>query len=488
MQHLQKFNNFLNENKEHEQKNVSIFGIAWNVLTLGLGYKILGNMNNIFSIRKYLIKTKLIKIEKILIKTIATYNSNILENKQEVDNNINTIKVMIQRDVDHIQFDEIKDKLFNVLLKYEIQYRILGFNKMIEGILNKIKSDIKKIGPDINEAKLILSDLKILLKKLDSNVEILMKQERTKLLPDYDIKNVVLSVSNIINYKNDEKIKKRLTYTWQKGKNKLYQQYEDKFVISTLNDLLDHTKYNVNNKEDKALDVIYKELPDEIKKINKNVTDVENLRPLDDFTLNDYGAYYVFNYNDYSIVVNYINTNSDNISIFVSIGTYKYNSKNAKFEQKTIQSKKYSKINEFPHIFYYIPNFKGYIIEGVDSYGSSTYSFTTHNHSSLTSKIGNYAKVDSTSTSSMSAFEQYVQINISKLNWFKEYTGIGKVTDEFKNEIKNDPQNSNSLNLISNGNFNDKWDFVKINILNKVNWTPTLTFDECKTNIFKITT
>ncbi len=485
MKHIYNYNDFILEN--NNSNNISIAAVALNFLTLGQGSKLTKLLSNTFSIKGFLIKSRMTKIEKILLNTIAEYENKLAASSEEVNNNIDAIKLKSQQLVAHIPFKNIKDQLYELLVEYEIKYRVYGFDKTIEKMLTKIKDDITKIGSDENEAKLILNDLNILINKLNDNLNTVMKKERTDLLPVYDIKSIVMNVSKIINGSKDEKTKQLLTHTWQKSKNKLYQQYSELFDIHVLENLLDINNYNVNTKDKKIEDIITA-IPSEVKKLSKYVFDVTNVRPQDDFNLSDSKEYYIFNYNNYSLVMYYFGKNNDNINIFVAVGTYKYESKSGKFEHVNIVSKKYSKINNYPHIFYYVPNFKGYIIEGVKKLSSNIYSFATHNQSSLASKIDNYANVDSSSSSSLSAFEQYIQLNINKIVWFKEYTSVGKLTDEFKNEIISDTTNIDSLNVIKNANFSRRWNFIKTNMLDKIGWKSSMTFDDCKKSIFKITT
>jgi hypothetical protein len=315
-----------------------------------------------------------------------------------------------------------------------------------------------------------------------------MKHDRTKLLPLYKLKNVVISAAQIINYKsnkeNDSNTKQRLTDLWNIKINELYQIYDEYLNINVLSNVFNISNYHVETKNDPKLDELIQEVPDAVKDISKNVSDVTIIRPFDDFNLKE-KEYYMFNMNDYNIVMYHVGKNSNNINIFVALGTYKYSTTKKQYIRQPFKNKKYSTINDTPHIFYYVSNLKSYIIELIESTVTSELKYAVHElNTNITMKM--YIKAHVNDPTQLKNFKIYVKQDFVKMVWQKEYLNYGKLTDEFQKIITSDKYLNYYLDVIKNTDFNKKLNIIRNVILDEVGWKETMSYQECKQKILKI--
>jgi len=485
MKHIYNYDNYLLLEGKNKLK---VFVTAWNILTLGQGNRLLNKLRNIVSIKAYLIKSKIIRIDKILSDTILKYDNILTKRSNKVKEKEKELSNKIENEISHIQFPDVKKLAFNILLKYEKLLRILTFNKDALKILKIIKTNINTIDDDYDNAKLIINDLEILTDKLDEHIKNIMKHDRTKLLPLYKLKNIVISATQIINYKsnkeNDSNTKQRLTDLWNIKINELYQIYDEYLNVNVLSNVFNISNYHVETKNDPKLDELIQEVPDAVKDISKNVSDVTIIRPFDDFNLKE-KEYYMFNMNDYNIVMYHVGKNSNNINTFVALGTYKYSSAKKQYIRQPFKNKKYSKLNEAPHIFYYVSNLKSYIIERIETVSSSELNYAIHDLSTpITMKT--YIKAFINDAKHLSNFITYVKQSFIKMIWQKEYINCGSLTDEFKNAILLDKSLISNIDVINNTDFDKKNKRIEQLILNEVGWNKNMTYLECKKKILKI--
>jgi hypothetical protein len=484
MKHIYNYENYLLLEGKNKLK---VFATAWNILTLGQGNRLLTKLRNAFSIKGYLIKSKIIKIDKVLSNTLLNYDNILSERLSKVNEKNKELSKKIENEITHVQFPDIKKEAFNILLKYEKQLRILNFNKDAMKILKIIKININRIGADYDNAKLILNDLEILSNKLDEHIKNIMKYDRTKMLPLYELKNIVISVSEIINYKSNnenDNSKQRLTNLWSIKINELYQIYNEYLNSNTLSNIFNISNYNVTTNNDSKLNELIHDVPEVVKDISENVTDVIIIRPFDDFNLKE-KEYYMFNINDYNIIMYHVGKNSNNINTFVALGTYKYSTTKKQYVRQSFKNKKYSTINDAPHIFYYVSNLKSYIIERVENISASELNYATHDLSTPII-MKTYIKALINDPTHLNNFITYVKHNFIKLTWQKEYINCGKLTDEFKKAVLLDKSLISNIDVINSTDFVKKNNRLEKIILNEVGWNKNMTYSECKKKILKI--
>lgn len=513
MEHIIKYDAFdhINEarSKYNTNQNKGLLDIAWNILTLGQGKRIIANLKNRFSFSSYLIKSNLISIKRLLSDTIVSYNNDYVKRKIELKSYMPEITTKIEKVIGDennplIENQEVYRKVKDLLIHYEIESRILGFDKITTDILNKTYATINDIKNTPENSRLTEYDLKRIIENLDVQVDKLESLKRTNMLPSYDLKNIALEVSKIMNFNDVEgnnTDKARLKTEWEKGKNSIFQAYKDSYKISVLDSWLSLSSHQVRS-IDHDIEQMYKNLPAIMNTLNDTFKpdSVKNVDSAAQLEFDSIG-YYLFKIKaktNYYILFYYAGDLDDNTQVLVPIGTYKFKTKGdaeTTMELYSDPDMRFDKLNERSHVFYYVPNLCSFIIQ-VNPHTTrgeidQSAVVATHQFELVTHELDVISKQHMVDTAEYikSTAKNYAKVIKSKiLNalWRKEFMIQAEFSDEhidrFMNKDKNEVEAKNVEN--TDLEFQPRWNFIKKLLLQSNNWNEHMSVEEAQQTIF----
>lgn len=507
MEHIIKYDNFdiINEDNKIVAKG-SLVDIAWNILTLGQGDRLMSSLKDRFSLSSYLIKSNLLKVKRILNNTAVDYNNDYVKRKSELANYMDEITRKVETAVgtdesSQIKNDEVRAKFKQLLVKYEIEARVLGFDSVTKQILTKIYSDINAIKHDATNPRLIQHDLSRVLEDLDKKIDKIEANKRTKMLPSYILKNVALNTAKIIN--SNKKDDARLRTTWETGKNKIYQQYKDLYNIQILDEWLSLSNYKVKSVDD-SLDNLYRTLPKTVNNLGGKFKDdsVKNIESAEDLNLSNPG-YYLFRIKykpSYNILFHYSGKLDDNTEVLIPIGTYRFRtSQDGEMKMKIYSDPaiRFNNLNNQPHVFYYVPNLKSFVIQlnpqASGETDGSSYSLATHQFKLAAHELEVISKQHMTDTvdyikSTSKDYSKEVQHKVLNALWRKEYMTRGEFADEqvdaftIKEKTSIETINIDNINL----DYQLRWNNIKKHLLYSNGWNESMSPDEAQQTLFNM--
>jgi hypothetical protein len=265
LKYLTTFENY-NEESINEGKFIekgSLLDIAWNIITLGNGERIMDAIKDTFSVKLQMLRNIIYRVNRIL--------ENILEKNGIPKNAVDDIKdssSTFKSEIRKLTAKEdriVKNKPFFDALKtayaatveyaelYEIDENIKKIKDNILAIINNIK--FAHVDPTPEEYQKYISDFELLITKTKKLADQKRKILNTKELPRYEIQNLTLRAAQIIGKYDDEKRKRNAELLWQKGKNQLFERFKNDYAIKELEEMLDLSKLIGNIKEEDKVDV-----------------------------------------------------------------------------------------------------------------------------------------------------------------------------------------------------------------------------------------
>lgn len=507
MEHIIKYDNFdvINEDTKLVSKG-SLVDIAWNILTLGQGDKLMSTLKDRLSLSSYLIKLNLSKVKRILNNNAVDYNHEYVKRKGELADYMKEIQDKVEKTVGDEQSSQIKDpevreKFKALLIKYEIESRVLGFDNITRQILNKIYSTINTVKNDADSPRLIQHDLSRVIEDLDKKIDKIEANKRTEMLPAYVLKNVALNTSKIIN--SNKKDEARLRNAWETGKNKIFQQHKDLYNIQIIDEWLDLNNYRVKTVDD-SLDKLYKNLPGAVNSLGGKFKDnsVKNVESTEDLGLTNPG-YYMFRVKSkpaYNILFYYSGKLADATDVLIPIGTYRFRTHqdgDMKMKIYSDPSIRFNNLNNQPHVFYYVPNLKSFVIQlNPQSAGEeegSSYALATHQFELAIHELDIISKQHMTDTvdyikSSTTDYSKGVKTKVLNALWRKEFMTRGEFADvqidAFNNKEKTTVETKNVENITLE--YQHRWNNIKKHLLYSNGWNETMSPEEAQQTLFNM--
>lgn len=382
LKYLESFDNYetINEGKLIEKG--SIIDIAWNIVTLGNGERILDAIKNTFSMKLHMLRQLIYRVNRILEMTIEDEKINNKEEIAEMQANSatklkSTLKKLTgaeQRFKNKDLFTSLRDAYFKTM-----EYvQTFGYDDDIKKIENNILALVNNVklmhvDPTPEEIQKLIGDFGLLQNKAKKLAKQKQKTENTKKLPRYEIQNLTLRASQIINKYEDEKRKQNAENLWQKGKNQLFERFKDDYIIKELEDMLDLNKLVGNVKEEEKVDV--DKIVQNVQQTTRGMSSIFNPNSGIKSSIKQKlflpkKGYYYFNFTsnrpNFGVVFYYREFIDKNVYVLIPFGLYNLDkgSDGIVIPRKidNIQGIPFNLLNTYNTVFFYVKNMNAFIV------------------------------------------------------------------------------------------------------------------------------